>query len=75
MVPPVAALAGFRACNLIWILLAAYLGGLMAKQRSLRREIDAIKTKLGKRGQLAAGTLAREYLILTFTTCVAYKRR
>jgi len=38
----------FWAYNFIWILLAAYLGVLMAKQRSLRREIDALKSKLAE---------------------------
>jgi len=38
----------FWAYNLIWIFIAAYLGILMAKQRSLRRQLDELKSKLGK---------------------------
>jgi CcmD family protein len=41
----------FWAYNLIWIFIAAYLGILMAKQRSLRRQIDEIKARLGNRGE------------------------
>lgn len=37
----------FWAYNLIWIFIAVYLGVLMVKQRSLRRQIDEIKSKLG----------------------------
>lgn len=38
----------FGAYTFIWILLAVYLGVLMKKQRSIRREIDAIKARLGE---------------------------
>jgi CcmD family protein len=36
----------FAAYTFIWALLAAYLGVLMAKQRSIRRQIDEISEKL-----------------------------
>jgi hypothetical protein len=37
----------FWAYTLIWVFFAVYLGILMAKQRSLRRQIDELRSKLG----------------------------
>ena len=40
----------FWAYNLVWILIAAYLGVLMAKQRSIRRQMDDLKSRLERSG-------------------------
>jgi CcmD family protein len=39
----------FWAYTIIWIFIAGYLGILMARQRTLRRHIDEIKSKLAER--------------------------
>ncbi len=39
----------FWAYAVIWLFVAVYLGLLMAKQRSLRRQIDEIRSKLERR--------------------------
>ena len=41
----------FWGYNVIWIFIAAYIGILMARQRSLRRQIDEIRSRLGPKGE------------------------
>lgn len=36
----------FWAYNIIWILIAAYLGVIFARQRAIRRQIDELKSRL-----------------------------
>jgi CcmD family protein len=44
----------FWAYTVIWLFVAVYLGVLMAKQRSLRRQIDEIRSKL--EGRTSSGS-------------------
>jgi len=41
----------FWGYSVIWIFIAAYIGILMARQRSLRRQIDEIRSRLGPKGE------------------------
>jgi hypothetical protein len=43
------------AYNLIWILIAAYVGVIYARQRSIRRQIDDLRRRLAPPGGPPAG--------------------
>ena len=40
----------FWAYNFIWILISAYLGTIFARQRSIKRQIEELKSRLDKLG-------------------------
>jgi len=44
----------FSAYTFIWALLAVYLGILMARQRSIRRQIDEIRARLDSESRRGA---------------------
>ena len=46
----------FTAYDIIWVLIAAYLGVIFMRQRSLRRQIEDLKARLARLQDAAPGT-------------------